>query len=173
MSVEVALHIDVLGQNEDLGDCVEGVPVGPLQLKPNREIVELLVTGQGLEVGADRHGLRRRIQKLVKGEHDVVGGERRAVMPAHALPQVEGHGHAVVGHFPALREPWCRLPSSWVRPGEAFEDELIDLLAPPIQGVELVVQRGRLRAHGDAQDTAPSRLALGLDRRQRVAGIGS
>ncbi len=57
----------------------------------------------------DAHARNEGAQELVDGEHHVVRGERLAVVPGHAVLQLEGVDHAVRTHLPFGREAGHRL----------------------------------------------------------------
>src|SRR5215213_2771046 len=77
------------------------------QLEPDRVVVDLLdfrVRPVGLSERARGGGLFLVVERYLVGEHYIVGRERRAVGPLHALSQIESPGEPVRGSLPALRQ---------------------------------------------------------------------
>ena len=82
--------------------------------------VRCLRAGVGGIVGVD---------VVLEGETDVLGGQRLAILPLHALPDVIGPLELVVAHLVALGDPRRRL-----EPGSELEKEVVDVGDQPVVG---------------------------------------
>ena len=171
--------IQVLGDDHALG-ADEGV--GPerrrlVELDAHRVVVDLL-DDDVLEVGdGDRGGCR--VLRIFPVEDDVVGRERLAVVPLHALLQLPGHRLAVgrQGAVLATRNGHCqhRLQVAVGVPvRERFVEQARTVLVLGADR-EMRIEQGRALPPKDLQMSAAAALGRLVDRlglRHRHAGIG-
>ena len=130
-------------------------------------------------VVADRRGGGCRVAGIFAGEHDIVGGERMAVVPLHVFLELPGHRHAV-GRDPAIldirdfggerrRQIAVEIPSC-----ERLVENARALLVLGADG-EMRVEQGRGLPEQHLERAAAAgfgRLVLGLGRGLRHAGMG-
>ena len=122
-------------QDEHAGEGVREQRVRALGPDAERQVVDL---GDAVDRGEERPQVRGRRQRPLQREHDVVGGERGAVVELHARPEPE---------LPALRVEGERPPR---------RRELAD---------ELALRAAR---HERVVDLAVERLRAGVARRVRI-----
>ncbi len=174
--VERGAEHEVLRRDDRLrvvrADLLRELTIGAEECDLDREVVDRLGRARGdgrLQVAAGQ---------AVHGGHDVGGGERRAVVPLHALAQDE-RPHAAVGvGLPRLGERRLDVAAEGI-------DQIVEARDDGAVGTEVGhgdrVERTRRRLRNDAQGAAlldrPGRSAVSSRRRQRwspvppVAGV--
>ena len=147
--------------------------VGDLELEAHRMAVGCLHAVDDLEIDA-RHRADRRIENALDRREHVLGVEFAAVMPLHALAQLEGPGLEVVAAGPALGQIGLQLavPGDLGQAAEHQEvDEifLADLGLGRIERVDVGADRDAQRTGGGARRPDESALAQQCAAQNRLA----
>jgi len=124
-----------------------------------------------VEAGVVAAQVRRvlRIEDAREREHDRVGVERRAVVEAHVVAQVERPHQLVVGDLVMRREPRLELHRARPPADEPFEHELADLDRLAV-GHAREVERDHV---GGARDDERAGIAPGVHRAAGVAACAA
>ena len=126
-----------------------------VEVELHRERVD---RGDGLDVVEAAADLALQVER----EHDVVGGERLAVRPLHALAQLVGDAHAVGSHFPFRRQPRGRGAVCRVVDEHRFVDRLLRHRELGVrERVEVAVERSHVFARNGEQLAAVQRVGGG------------
>ena len=163
---------DVGRLDRGLRHRIECEEVGGLPSEANRPLVHLLHRVEQLEEGTEHRPLHSRGAQLLEGSEDVVCPERTAVVPAHALAEVEGIDPAVLGDLPATGErrhdPIVGIVVG-VAPDEGLVDEMeVDPHRQTVVGNQRV-ERGGLVV--GAEDRLAALLRVAREGRRRQAAL--
>jgi hypothetical protein len=140
------------------------------EVNPHGERIDLFDEG-GVLIAADRRGRGLRVGRVFPIEHDVLGGERLAVVPFDALLQFPGHRHAVGGDSAIfdirdLGGEHRHQISVGIPGGQRFIKDARALLVLAAGG-KMRIEQGRSLPEQHAQCPAapgPDRLVCGADR---------
>ena len=105
--LEVMRRIQGRRRTEAVGDTINEGGVWAVEIEGYSGVVDLLdhdSLASGLPQRIDRGGELGIHKHIVVPEHDVVGGKRFAVGPAHALAQPEREGLGVLADLEGLRD---------------------------------------------------------------------
>ena len=165
MGGEVLALVDVLGQHLRLVRAERGQQHRRGLRQPHHHRAGIGRVDRGDLAEGDPAARVELLPDLLERELDVGRGERLAVVPGHAAPQLEGVGLAVGRDAPGLGQAGARLEIEVV-----LEQPFVDLRGDgPDEGggVDTRDQRGRLRALHDGERAAGARLGRGGQREAR------